>query len=129
MILKGLRRFEDVGPKVAASIREFFDDEHEMEIVNSLIENGVNIKSEEINRNEEGAFKDQTVVITGTLESKTRDEAKELVENEGGKVSSSVSKKTTILIAGKKAGSKLRKAEELGVRVIDEKEFLAMLVT
>jgi DNA ligase (NAD+) len=74
-----------------------------------------------------GALKGMTVVLTGTLPTLSRDEATELVESNGGKVTSSVSKKTSFVVAGTDAGSKLQKAQELGVRVIDEKELLKLV--
>ena len=74
-----------------------------------------------------GAFTGKTIVLTGTLSSMSRDEAKEAIEKRGGKVSGSVSKKTDMLVAGEEAGSKLTKAKELGVKVLTEAEFAALL--
>ena len=92
-----------------------------------FIESGVVIKDEIISKNEKEGIKDKTFVFTGTLENITRKEAEELVIKYGGKASGSVSKKTDFVLAGKEPGSKLDKALKLGVKVINEKQFLAML--
>ena len=78
------------------------------------------------NQPESDKFKDMTFVLTGTLPNYTRQEASAIIENLGGKVSSSVSKKTTFVLAGEEAGSKLTKAENLGVKIIDEETFIKM---
>jgi len=116
-----------IGPARAASIRQFFEREENRRVVERLLEEaGVRPEPEE--RVESGGvFEGKTVVLTGTLERFSRDQAKAEIERRGGKVSGSVSKKTDLLVAGADAGSKLRKAQELGVRVIDEETFLAML--
>jgi len=85
------------------------------------------VLSEEVKEQPEGPLAGQTIVLTGVLESLTRGEAEKLVEDNGGKVSSSVSKKTSFVVAGADARSKLDKAMELGVRVLTEKEFLELL--
>ena len=115
-----LLEVDDVGPIVAQSSRTFFDQTHNREVVEQLRACGVNW--------EEGAplpmtpkpLTGKTFVITGTLPTLSRDEAKDLIEAAGGKVAGSVSKKTTCVVAGTEAGSKLEKALALGVRVIDE---------
>jgi len=122
-----LLEVNDVGPVVAQSLRTFFDQPHNREVVEQLRACGLTW--------EEGApaprtprpLTGQTVVITGTLPSLSRDEAKDLLEAAGAKVAGSVSKKTSFVVAGAEAGSKLDKANELGVRVIDEAQLRALL--
>ena len=132
----------DVGPVVAQSIRQFFDEPHNREVVEQLraggvgwpemeIEHGGGSQAENAPSAASGAvlahFADKTVVLTGTLASMSRDEAKDKLEALGAKVSGSVSKKTDYVVAGADAGSKLDKARELGVAVLDEAEFLSFL--
>jgi len=116
-----LAKVSDVGDVVAESIAEYFADEKNRDYVHQIIDNGVKIKSEKlISRKLEG----KTFVLTGTLDSITRDEAKQKIRLLGGDASSSVSKDTDYLVAGDKAGSKLEKSRKLGIKIIDEKEFL-----
>ena len=120
----------DVGPIVAESIRKFFDERHNREVVEQLRAAGVHwpeatpvaLASESV-----GVFAGKTVVLTGTLATLSRDEAKERLEAAGAKISGSVSKKTDYVVAGAEAGSKLDKAQELGVTVLDEAQFVALL--
>ncbi|HEV7523212.1 MAG TPA: NAD-dependent DNA ligase LigA [Candidatus Angelobacter sp.] len=114
-----LQEVDEVGPRIANSIQEFFAEPRNRELVNRLSKY-LNFKGERKQRGTVLAGK--TFVITGTLANYSREAAKKLVEDAGGKVSSGVSKKTDYLIAGEEAGSKLDKARELGVRVIDEKQ-------
>jgi len=117
-----------VGPVVAESIAAFMREPHNREGVEQLRAVGVRWKEGERARPAQaGAFAGKIVVLTGTLGTMTRDEAKERIEAAGGKVTGSVSKKTDYVVAGAEAGSKLDKAQELGVRVLDEGEFRAML--
>ncbi|UZG42765.1 NAD-dependent DNA ligase LigA [Caldimonas thermodepolymerans] len=116
-----LLEVNDVGPVVAQSIRTFFDQEHNREVVQQLREAGVHWS--ESDGQADAAPKPlagKTLVLTGTLPNLTRDQAKELIEAAGGKVAGSVSKKTDYVVAGAEAGSKLAKAQELGVPVLDE---------
>jgi DNA ligase (NAD+) len=115
-----LQEVNEIGPSVSASIREFFDEPKNVALVKRLGEAGLQFKGERKQRGTSLAGK--TFVLTGTLERHTRDEAKKLIEDAGGKVAGSVSKKTDYVVAGAEAGSKLDKAKELGVPVIDEKE-------
>ena len=120
----------DVGPAVAQSIRNFFDEAHNREVVEQLRAGGVHWEEHAPaadRRVAAGAFAGKTVVLTGTLSGMSRDEAKEKLEAAGAKVAGSVSRKTDFVIAGLEAGSKLDKAQELGVAVIDESTFIAML--
>ncbi|MHB1049419.1 MAG: NAD-dependent DNA ligase LigA [Bacteroidota bacterium] len=122
-----LESIEGIGPRIAESVVRFFKDDHSVRLVDRLMRAGVQMKSEKKKTARSSAFDGKTFVLTGTLESMSRDEAKEKIESAGGKTSSSVSKKTDYVIAGSDAGSKLRKAEELKVTVLGEKDFLRML--
>lgn len=115
----------DVGDVVANEIIEFFHDKEIVDNIDKLLNLGVNPKYEEIEVSDESPFFGKTVVLTGTL-SIGRNEAKEIIERLGGKVSGSVSKKTDYVIAGEEAGSKLDKAKELGVTVLSEEELRIM---
>ncbi|HZQ92056.1 MAG TPA: NAD-dependent DNA ligase LigA [Terriglobales bacterium] len=120
-----LEEVPEVGPRVSAAIREFFGEARNVKLVEALQEAGLRMRGEKKQRGTKLAGK--TFVLTGTLERHTRDEARKLIEDAGGKVSGSVSKKTDYVIAGSEAGSKLDKARELGVAVIGEKEMEEML--
>jgi DNA ligase (NAD+) len=121
---------QDIGPIVAQHIVNFFQQQHNLEVIEQLLSSGIQVQevtqlvsAEQAN----SPFYDKTVVITGTLPTMSRDEAKEKLLAAGAKVSSSVSAKTDYLLAGDKAGSKLSKAEKLGVQVIDEATMLSQL--
>ncbi len=116
-----LQNIADIGEITARSIREWFDSEQSQHQIRLLREAGVSFESTETVRDER--FRGMTFVLTGTLPTYTRDQAARIIESFGGKVSGSVSKKTTMVLAGEAAGSKLTKAQDLGVRVIDEAEF------
>ncbi len=115
-----LEEVNEVGPRIAESIVEFFADEHNRKLVNDLRKAGLTFTGEKKEKGTKLAGK--TFVLTGTLERHTRDEAKKMIEEAGGRVSGSVSKKTDYVVAGSDAGSKLDKARELGVSVIGEDE-------
>jgi DNA ligase (NAD+) len=118
----------DVGPIAAASVRAFFDQPHHREVVEQLIAAGLHWPAIEGTASDaHRPLLGKTLVITGTLPTLSRDEAKELIEAAGGKASGSVSKKTDWLVAGEEAGSKLDKARELGVAVLDEAGLRALL--
>lgn len=121
-----LNSIEEVGEVIANNIYEFFKQDQTIDLINKLKEANVNMQYLKEDFNDE-RFYGQTFVLTGTLEKYTRDEAGEIIESFGGKTSGSVSKKTTYVLAGKDAGSKLRKANELGVKVITEAEFEEMI--
>ncbi len=120
-----LTRVNDIGPKVAATVREFFSNERNLALVERLRGYGLTFTAERRVRGT--ALSGLTFVLTGTLPTLTRDEAKERIEAAGGKVSGSVSKKTSYVVAGEEAGSKLEKAQQLGVAVVDEAGLLAMM--
>jgi DNA ligase (NAD+) len=118
---------EDVGPVLAQSIRQFFAEPHNREVIAQLRAAGVQWVEGTPERAAAGELQGLTFVLTGTLPSLSREDAKELIEKHGGKVSGSVSKKTNYLVAGTEAGSKLDRAGELGVPVIDEQQLKEML--
>ncbi|MCW8841221.1 MAG: NAD-dependent DNA ligase LigA [Gammaproteobacteria bacterium] len=118
---------EDVGPIVAHHIHTFFRQPHNREVIDKLIAAGVHWPDVEVVQAAEQPLAGQTFVLTGTLEAMPRDEAKAKLQALGAKVSGSVSKKTSAVVAGEAAGSKLTKAEQLGVEVWDEKRLLALL--
>ena len=122
-----LLQVNDVGPIVAKSLRTFFDQPHNREVVEQLRACGLNWAEGEPAPVALQALSGKTLVITGTLPTLSRDEAKDMVEAVGGKVAGSVSKKTDYVVAGAEAGSKLLKAQELGVTVIDEAGLLSLL--
>ncbi|HYL13006.1 MAG TPA: NAD-dependent DNA ligase LigA [Terriglobales bacterium] len=115
-----LQEVNEVGPRIAQSIVEFFQEPRNRDLVKQLREAGLTFTGKKKQRGTKLAGK--TFVLTGTLAKYTRDQAKKMIEDAGGRVSGSVSKKTDYVLAGSEAGSKLDKAKELGVKVIDEKE-------
>jgi DNA ligase (NAD+) len=117
----------DVGPIVAARIAHFFAEKHNRDVIAALRANGVHWKESAPRRASEGPLASRTVVLTGGLASMSRDEAGDRLEALGAKVSGSVSKKTSFVVAGEAAGSKLAKAQELGVEIWDEAKLLAFL--
>lgn len=117
----------DIGEKMAKSVVEFFAQEQTKEFIKRLEDAGVNCIDDSENSVVDNRFEGMTFVLTGTLENYKRSEAGKIIENYGGKTSSSVSKKTTYVLAGAEAGSKLDKANSLGVTVISEKEFEEMI--
>ena len=123
--LEALQQVPDVGEVVANRILAFWHEPHNVAVVNDLIAQGVRWETVETKEVAENRFKGKTVVLTGTLTQMGRNEAKALLQDMGAKVSGSVSAKTDFVIAGDAAGSKLTKAQELGVTVLTEEEFLA----
>ena len=117
-----LAMIEDIGPIVADSIREFFLQDQTIDLIEKLKQAGVNMKHLE-EENSDDRFNGKTFVLTGSLEKYTRNEASSIIEKFGGKTSSSVSKKTDYVLAGEDAGSKLTKAQSLGVKILTEEEF------
>lgn len=125
--LEALQQVPDVGEVVANRILAFWHEPHNVAVVNDLIAQGVHWETVETKEVTENRFKGKTVVLTGTLTQMGRNEAKALLQDMGAKVSGSVSAKTDFVIAGDAAGSKLTKAQELGVAVLTEEEFLAQI--
>jgi len=115
----------EVGPRIATSIREFFAEEKNRKLIERLREAGLTFTGERKVRGTQ--LSGMTFVLTGTLPTYSREDAKKMIEDAGGKVSGSVSKKTSYVVAGEDAGSKLDKANSLGVKVISESELLRML--
>ena len=122
--LEDIQQVRDVGPIVAAHVRDFFDEARNRKVIDELRRRGVTWPEvEPVRAAGKGPLVGETVVITGTLASMTRDEARDAARSAGATVTDSVSRKTTLLVAGTEAGSKLRKAQELGVTIVDEDEF------
>ena len=111
---------------MAESVKKYFENEKNIDLVKRLLDAGVDM-TEEVAELSDRRFEGMTFVLTGTLPTYTRDEAKAIIESFGGKASGSVSKKTTYVLAGEEAGSKLDKAISLGVEVIDEAQFNEMI--
>ena len=120
-----LERVQEVGPKVAASVHDFFQNEQNRALLKRLAGLGLKMTAEKKQRTTQ--LEGLTFVLTGTFPTLSREEAKEKIEAAGGKVSGSVSKKTNYVVAGEEAGSKLAKAQELGVEIIDEAALLELL--
>jgi DNA ligase (NAD+) len=126
---QALQQVMDVGPVVAQSIAQFFAEPHNEEVIDQLLAAGVKPKSQETARAHASAsgLAGKTFVLTGTMPTLTREDAKAQIEDAGGKVAGSVSKKTDYVVAGDAAGSKLTKAQELGIEILDEAQLLKLL--
>jgi len=119
-----LSEIYDIGDIIAKSIVSYFENSENIEIINKLKEHNINMNYVNNNYKEIEDFLDKTFVLTGTLTSITREEASSIIENFGGKVSGSVSKKTSAVIVGENPGSKYNKALSLGIPIWEEAEFL-----
>ena len=127
-----LLSIEEIGPKIAQSVRGFFREEQNLRLIDKLRQAGVNFSNEPKPTGERDDtlvhdWKGKTFVLTGTLRDYTRNDAKALIEGRGGRVVGSVSKRTDYVLAGENPGSKLDRARELGVKIIDESWFNSML--
>jgi DNA ligase (NAD+) len=122
---EALEAIDQIGPTMAESVYEYFRDKKNQTVINGLLAAGVKPERPRAKRSDKLAGK--TIVVTGTLKNFTRQQIEQTIRQAGGKASSSVSKKTDFVLAGEEPGSKLDKARQLGVRVIDEKKFLEML--
>lgn len=122
---ENLTKIEDIGPIMAKSIVNFFSSNGAIDIIQKLRFAGVDLTYSK--KSMDNRFEGMTFVLTGTLPTYSRDEASEIIENFGGKTSSSVSKNTSYVLAGEKAGSKLTKAQQLGIKIIDENEFISLI--
>jgi DNA ligase (NAD+) len=122
-----LQQVPDIGPVVAAAIRAFFQEPHNQTVIARLRSAGVRWPEGEVKRAIEEPLAGKTFVLTGTLESLARDEASDRLRALGAKVGGNVSRKTDYVVAGRDPGSKLDKARELGVTVLDEAELLTLL--
>lgn len=125
--IEDLLEVNDVGPIVAESIKNFFSEDHNQSVIQALLNAGIRWVETEGKQQATGNLVGKTFVLTGTLPSLSRDDAKALIEAAGGKVAGSVSKKTDFVVAGADAGSKLEKAQLLGIVIIDEAGLLAVL--
>ena len=125
---ESLQIVPDIGPTVAKSISDFFRQTKSREVINSLIGLGVHWPKYDIKKSSSGIFATKTFVLTGTLPSMSREEAKSIIEMNGGKVVGSVSKKTDYVVAGSDAGSKLTTAKELGLKIISQQELLKLII-
>jgi len=123
---ESLSLIEDVGPVTAKSVYDFFRQDQTIDLIQKLVKAGVNMKSLE-EKSDDTRFEGMTFVLTGSLQKYTRDEASKIIEKFGGKTSGSVSKKTSYVLVGEEAGSKLTKAQSLGVAVISELDFENMI--
>lgn len=121
-----INSIENIGPVVSRSVHEFFNHKENVAFVNKLIDNGVSIDKVKVIKG--GKLTGQTFVLTGTLSSMSRDEAKQKILSLGGKVSGSVSKKTNYVVAGDEPGSKYNDAIKIGVKILDEKAFIKILL-
>lgn len=125
---EALQNLEDVGPKVAGSVVQFFANPENIELINALEAVGLQLKNEKKHFSSEGTLSDQTFLFTGTLSKLKRNEAEKLVENNGGKIVTGVSSKLNYLVVGEDAGSKLEKAKKINsVKIITEDQFLKMI--
>lgn len=118
-----IEEIDGFGKVMSENVAKAFSEQHRKDLISRLLELGVKMKYQATQTND-NRFEGMTFVLTGTLETLKRDEAKKIIESFGGKVSGSVSKKTTFVVAGEEAGSKLEKAQSLGVNVLSETEFL-----
>ncbi len=118
---------DEVGEVIAENVCNYFNDEQNLSEITALINAGVKIEYGDATVSVGGAFSGERVVLTGSLAKYSRSEAAKLIESMGGEVLSSVSKSTTLVVAGEAAGSKLDKAKSLGIKIIDEAEFLSMI--
>jgi DNA ligase (NAD+) len=122
-----LQEIQGVGPRIAESVRRFFEDKHNRKLIERLRKARLQFEEKEKRPSAGTPFSGKTFVLTGTLPSFTREEAKAKIEELGGKVASSVSSKTDYVVVGEEAGSKLAKAKELGIQTLDEKSFLKLI--
>ena len=118
---------DEIGEKIAFSVKEYFSQKESIDLINDLKEAGVRMKAE-VKEGESDKLEGKSIVVSGVFNAFSRDEIKQLIELNGGKISSSISSKTTYLIAGDKMGpSKLKKATDLGINIISEDEFIKLI--
>jgi DNA ligase (NAD+) len=124
--LSELENIDQIGPKMAKSVYDYFRNKENRKVINQMLAAGVSPAKPEPEK-QTGKLEGKTIVLTGTLENFTRQQAKEAIQNAGGKTSSSVSKNTDFVLAGNNPGSKLDKAKKLAVKVINEQEFTSLI--
>ena len=120
-----LNDIKDIGDVIAQNVYNYFHEETTLQLVDDLLKKGIILAESQVVNG--GVFDGKTFVLTGTLENLTRNQATEIIEKNGGQVSSSVSKNTSYVLAGESAGSKLEKAKNLGITILSEQEFMKML--
>jgi DNA ligase (NAD+) len=125
--VEAIEEVQDIGPITAAHVRAFLDESRNADVIDQLVELGVRWPETAAATTKGGPFDGKTIVLTGRLASLSRDEAGDLIREAGGTVSGSVSKKTDFVVAGDEAGSKLKKANDLGLKILEEDEFLKLL--
>jgi DNA ligase (NAD+) len=125
--VEAIEEVQDIGPITAAHVRAFLDESRNADVIDQLVELGVRWPETTAATTKGGPFDGKTIVLTGRLASLSRDEAGDLIREAGGTVSGSVSKKTDFVVAGDEAGSKLKKANDLGLKILEEDEFLKLL--
>jgi len=122
-----MQNISDIGGAIASSVEKYFQKQENLDLIARLEEAGLNMEYEKKQVASASMFSGKTVVLTGTLEHYSRNEASEIIEHLGGKTSSSVSKKTDFILAGSEAGSKLDKGKELGIKILSEEEFIQII--
>jgi DNA ligase (NAD+) len=122
-----LNEIDAIGVAISKSIVDYFQDEENLRLIHSLTSLGLNMEYQSSSKGNINIFTGKTVVLTGSLTSFSRNEAAKIIEDMGGKTSSSVSKNTDFLIAGTDAGSKLTKANELGITILNENDFVKLI--
>ena len=122
-----LLQIDEVGEIIAECVVNYFSDQENIDEINGLFSQGVKILYEQ--KSQDGVFLGEKVVLTGTLSQYKRDDAAKIIESLGGEIMSSVSKNTTMVLAGENAGSKLDKAKKLGIKIIDEETFKLLIKT
>jgi DNA ligase (NAD+) len=125
--VEAIEEVQDIGPITAAHVRAFLDESRNADVIDQLVELGVRWPETAAATSKGGPLEGKTIVLTGRLASLSRDEAGDLIREAGGTVSGSVSKKTDFVVAGDEAGSKLKKANDLGLKILEEDEFLKLL--
>jgi DNA ligase (NAD+) len=123
----GLLEIPGVGPQIVLSIGKYFSDEHNVILLERLKKAGLHMSQKDVRPAAKGPWSGKTVVLTGTLASMTRDEAKQQIEQMGGKIVASVSKKTDLIVVGANPGSKINQAQALGIHLLDEATFLKFI--
>lgn len=122
-----LQGIQGIGPRIAESIKRFVEDAHNTRVIDRLKKAGLQFEEKQLRNTKQSSFTGKTVVLTGTLSSFTREQAKQHIEDGGGHVASSVSSKTDYVVAGADPGSKIDKAKKLGVRIVEEDEFVRLV--